>query len=141
MYIACHFWDKRAPMIFTAEEVKSPEFKIKMIGDISCDVGGPIPTTLRVSTLTEPFYGYDVHSQAEVPFGTPGSIGVMSVDNLPCDLPRDASVDFGHALIEGVLPHFFNGDPLQVLQRATQTENGQLTPKFAYLQDFVEGKE
>jgi hypothetical protein len=62
----------------------------------------------------------------------------MAVDNLPCELPRDASVDFGHALIEKVLPHFFNGDEDGVLARASETENGQLTERYAYLQDFVE---
>jgi len=141
MYIACHFWDKRAPLIFTKEEAAQPDFNIRMIGDISCDVGGPIPTTLRTSILTDPFYGYNKTSGNEVPLGSPNSIGVMSVDNLPCDLPRDASVDFGHALIDKVLPHFFNGDAEGVLERATQCADGQLTPKFAYLQDFIEGKE
>ena len=138
VYIACHYWDNKAPKILTAEDYLRPGFNIKMIADISCDLNGPIASTLRTSIIEDPFYGYDPQTKSEVPFGTPGSVGVMAVDNLPCELPRDASVDFGHALIEKVLPHFFNGDEDGVLARASETENGQLTERYAYLQDFVE---
>ena len=140
VYIACHYWDNKAPHIISADDYLSPEFKIKMIADISCDLDGPIASTLRASIIEDPFYGYDPISRTEVPFATPGSIGVMAVDNLPCELPRDASVDFGHALIEKVLPQFFNGDLDGVLERATETEGGKLTERFLYLQDFVDGK-
>ena len=138
VYIACHYWDSKAPKIISANDLRQPDFKIKMIADISCDLNGPIASTLRSSIIEDPFYGYDPSTEKEVPFGAPGSVGVMAVDNLPCELPRDASVDFGHALIEKVLPHFFNGDQDGVLARASETENGQLTERYAYLQDFVE---
>ena len=139
MYIACHYWDSKAPFIYSREDAKSSDFNIKMVADVSCDIDGPVASTLRSSVIEDPFYGYDPITEQEVPFGNPGSIGVMAVDNLPCELPRDASVDFGHALIEKVLPHFFNDDQEEVLLRATEAENGKLTERFAYLQDFVDG--
>jgi saccharopine dehydrogenase (NAD+, L-lysine-forming) len=140
IYIACHYWDNKAPHIIKVEDYLAPDFKIKMIADISCDLNGPIASTLRSSVIEDPFYGYDPVSRTEVPFATPGSIGVMAVDNLPCELPRDASVDFGHALIEKVLPQFFNDDLDEILERATETADGKLTERFSYLQDFVDGK-
>jgi alanine dehydrogenase len=138
IYIACHFWDRKAPVLIAAEDYRHPDFNIKMIADVSCDLNGPIASTLRTSIIEDPFYAYDPKTETEVPFGTPGSVGVMAVDNLPCELPRDASVDFGHALIEKVLPHFFNDDEEDVLARATETEGGSLTERYAYLQDFVD---
>lgn len=65
----------------------------------------------------------------------------MAVDNLPCELPRDASEGFGEMFLDHVLPAFFNGDKDGILERARMTKNGKLTDKFRYLQDFVEGKE
>ncbi len=139
LYIACHYWANKAPFIFSRADARLQNFNIKLVADVSCDIDGPVACTLRPSAIDAPFYGYDPMAESEVPFGAEGSIGVMAVDNLPCELPRDASVDFGDALIQNVMPHFFNGDVEGVLVRATETENGKLTPQFAYLQDFVDG--
>ena len=68
------------------------------------------------------------------------AIAVMAVDNLPCELPKDASEGFGEQFAKNVIPAFFNNDEDGVLQRAKMTENGKLTEKFNYLQDFVDGK-
>lgn len=138
IYIPCHFWSNKAPYIFTREDARSPDFKIRLVSDISCDIDGPVASTLRPSTIAEPFYGYDPRSEKEVAFGTLGSIGVAAVDNLPCELPKDASEDFGNELIKNVIPHFFSGDKEGVLDRASETTlDGKLTPKFAYLKDYV----
>lgn len=138
IYIPCHFWSNKAPYIFTREEAKSPEFKIRLVSDISCDIDGPVASTIRPSTIAEPFYGYDPHGEKETGFGALGSIGVSAVDNLPCELPKDASEDFGNELIKNVIPHFFSGDKEGVLDRASETTlEGKLTPKFAYLEDYV----
>ena len=61
----------------------------------------------------------------------------MAIDNLPCELPYDASAYFGSQFITEVLPHLLNGDPQQILEQATITRNGHLTQNFAYLTDFV----
>ncbi|NCO62762.1 MAG: alanine dehydrogenase [Flavobacteriales bacterium] len=141
-YIAGHFYGNGAPEFFTKEAVKSSDFKIKVIADISCDVNnGPIPTTLRTSTIEEPFYGYDPQTEAETGYKNESAIAVMSVDNLPCELPKDASEGFGNQFLQHVMPAFFNNDKDGVLARAKITENGQLTSRFAYLQDYVDGLE
>ncbi|TPV35560.1 alanine dehydrogenase [Paucihalobacter ruber] len=140
MFIAGHFYGNNAPFLFSREDAKSPDFKINLVADISCDIDGPVASTIRPSTIAEPFYGYDPQSEQEVAFNADGAITVMAVDNLPCELPKDASEGFGEVFLKSVLPAFFNNDKDGVLQRAKITENGQLTPRFAYLQDFVDGK-
>ena len=68
------------------------------------------------------------------------AIGVMAVDNLPCELPKDASTEFGKMFIEHVLEPLTGNDPEEIIGRATETINGELTPHFDYLQDYLEGK-
>jgi hypothetical protein len=64
----------------------------------------------------------------------------MAVDNLPCELPKDASEGFGEMFLEYVIPAFFNEDASGVLTRAKIIENGKITPRFDYLQDYLEDK-
>lgn len=141
LYIACHFWDNKAPFIFSRKDAKSSDFNIQYVADVSCDIDGPVASTLRPSTIAEPFYGYDPSTEKEVAHESENSIGVMAVDNLPCELPRDASIDFGRDLIDHVIPHLFNNDPEKVIWKASETKNGKLTPHFAYLQAYVNGEE
>ena len=65
----------------------------------------------------------------------------MAVDNLPNELPKDASEGFSENFVKYVIPAFFNGDKNGILKRARMTQNGKLTTNFAYLQDFVDEKE
>ena len=138
MYFAGHFHGNGAPDILTQEMLKSPTCKIKVVADISCDVNGPIACTLKASTIADPIYGYLPSNHSEVSFMHPGAIAVMSVDNLPCELPKDASEGFGKMFMEHVIPAFFNNDKDGILQRAKITENGRLTERFKYLQDFID---
>ena len=140
-YIPCHFWDQRSPLFFTKEDMKSSDFKIKVIADVSCDIDGPIPSTIRPSTIDEPFYGYNPITNEEGGSWDEGNISVMAVDNLPGELPRDASVDFGKGLIERVFPSMFGEDSTGIVERASITRDGKLTELYAYLQDFADGKE
>ena len=140
IFIAGHFHSNGSPDILTLEMLKKSDFKIKVVADISCDVEGPIASTLRASTIAEPFYGFLPSENKEVPYTHPGSIMVMAVDNLPCELPKDSSEGFGEMFMEHVIPAFFNGDKDGILARAKMTENGKLTPRFSYLQDYVDGK-
>jgi alanine dehydrogenase len=138
--IACHFWDPASPKFFTADDTKSPDFKISVIADISCDINGPIPTTLRATTIADPFYGYNPHTgQEEIAFSRPTNISVMSIDNLPGELPRDASSDFGKQLMSTVLHDLFTGTETDMLTRATITANGELPQKFSYLDEYLKG--
>lgn len=140
-FIAGHFYGNNAPYLFTREEAKHPDFKINLVADISCDVDGPVASTLRASTIADPFYGYDPQTEKEVPFNAKNAITVMAVDNLPCELPKDASEGFGTMFLEHVIPAFFNADANGILERARMTTHeGKLTDRFAYLQDYVDGK-
>ena len=138
-YIAGHFYGNGAPKFFTKDDVKSKDFNIQVIADISCDIDGPIPTTLRSSTIEDPFYGYDNQTGNEVDYKNENAIVVMAVDNLPCELPKDASQGFGEMFLKHVIPAFYNGDKDGILDRAKITENGRLTPRFSFLQDYVDG--
>ncbi len=140
-FIAGHFYGEGAPYLFTREDAKSRDFNIEIIADISCDIDGPVASTLRASSIEDPFYGYDAQSESEVAMDAPDAITVMAVDNLPCELPKDASEGFGEMFLKHVLPAFFNGDKDGILQRARMTQNGKLTKGFSYLQDYVDGKE
>ena len=136
--ITGHYWDPRSPVFFKGVDMKRPEFRISVIADISCDVNGPIPSTLRVTTISDPFYGYNPFLETEEPpFTRPSNITVMSIDNLPGELPRDASLDFGKQLIENVLHDIFTNNSSQMIERATILKNGQLTSPFCYLQDYL----
>ncbi|HRE76764.1 MAG TPA: NAD(P)-dependent oxidoreductase [Flavobacterium sp.] len=138
VFITGHFYGNDAPYILTQEMLKAKDSKIKVVADISCDVDGPIACTIKASTIADPFFGYLPYEHKEVSYTHPGSIMVMSVDNLPCELPKDASEGFGEMFMEHVIPSFFNGDKDGILQRAKITENGKLTPRFAYLQEYVD---
>ena len=140
IFMAGHFHGNGAPDILTRAMLNSPKNKIQVVADISCDVNGPIACTLKASTIADPFFGYLASEDKEVPYTHPGSIMVMSVDNLPCELPKDASEGFGEMFMEHVIPAFFNGDKDGILQRAKMTENGKLTERFAYLQEYVSEK-
>jgi hypothetical protein len=141
MFIAGHFHGNGSPDILTGEMLRAADNKIQVVADISCDVDGPVACTLKASTIAEPFFGYLASEHKEVPYTHPASIMVMSVDNLPCELPKDASEGFGEMFMQHVIPAFFNGDKDGILQRAKITENGQLTERFKYLQDYVNEKQ
>ncbi|MEN8788705.1 MAG: NAD(P)-dependent oxidoreductase [Flavobacteriaceae bacterium] len=139
LYMAGHFYGQGAPYLFTREDAKKPEFNISLVADISCDVDGPVASTIRASSIEAPVYGYDPISEKEVDFYSPDAIGVMAVDNLPAELPRDSSSGFGEAFVRHVIPAFFNGDQDGILERALMTKDGKLTPRYEYLQDYVDG--
>lgn len=139
IYTACHFWDPRGPKILTAEDLRDPQLTLEVVADISCDIGGPIDSTLRATTIADPFFGYDRSTGKEVPAGSKGSITVMSVDNLPCELPRDASEAFGRDLLERVLPSMLVSDSEGMIERATIAEAGELSPAWKKLADYAKG--
>ena len=140
-FMACHFWDPASPLMLTREDLASDEIPISLVADISCDIDGPIASTIRASTIASPFYGYDPKSGNETEAFEEGSICVMAVDNLPGELPRDASADFGEALMEHVIPELLGIRDTGMLERASITRGGALTGAYAYLADYLAGKE
>lgn len=132
------FWNPKAPVLFTREDMRSPEFKIKVIADITCDVNGSVPSTVRASTIPDPLYDYDPQTGTEKPaLSDDKYLTVMAVDNLPCELPRSASEEFGRDLIDRILPLLFVKDVDGILKRATIAKGGLLTENFSYLEDYV----
>ncbi len=138
LLIHCSYWDPRAPKLFTKEEMRTPDFRTSVIADVTCDIDGSIPSTTKASSIQEPFYGYDPVTETNgEPFAN-NNITVMAVDNLPCELPRDASEGFGKELIEKVLPSLMNNDQSGLIARATICKEGKLMPRFSYLQDYIQ---
>ena len=140
IYISGHFHANAAPQILSQKMLQASDCAIKIVADVSCDVNGPIACTLRASTIEEPLYGYLPSENKEVDVFHPAAIVVMAVDNLPCELPKDASEGFGEMFTQHVIPAFFNNDADGILARAKMTENGVLTERFNYLQDYVAKK-
>lgn len=134
------YWDNRAPAFFTKEDMASPDFNISVIADITCDIApvASIPATLRASTIADPVFGYDPQTGEETAPYQEGGVDMMTIDNLPSELPRDASTAFGKMYIEQVVPHILAPNSAMI-ERATIARHGRLGPQFGYLIDFAEG--
>jgi saccharopine dehydrogenase (NAD+, L-lysine forming) len=139
LLIHCSYWDPRAPRLFTKADMRSPDFRVSVVADVTCDIDGSIPSTMRPSTITEPFYGYNPATgeiEDNNAFGN-DVITVMAVDNLPCELPRDASDNFGKELAEKVIPALLGKDEDGLIERASICKDGKLMPRFEYLSDYA----
>lgn len=140
LLIASAYWNPAAPVLFTREDSVKDDFNIRIIADITCDIEGSIPSTKRASTIDEPIYDYNPSDDTvEQALLDEANITVMAVDNLPCELPRNASESFGNQLINNVMPHLLGKDEEQIIQNATITSHGKLTKKYDYLKDFLNG--
>jgi saccharopine dehydrogenase (NAD+, L-lysine-forming) len=135
--ISCHFWNPGAPVLFKLKDIASPEFRISIVSDVTCDIGGSIPTTLRASSIASPFYDADRKTGRELPaFSSADNITVCAVDNLPCELPYDASIAFGEMLGNFVIPEIAGSSRTSV-EAATICRDGRLLTAFQYLRDFA----
>lgn len=142
LFIACHFWKEGSPFLFTREDLKSDDIRTSVVADISCDIDGPVASTIRPSTIADPIYGYNPSTEKEDDYKKDEVIAVMAVDNLPCELPKDASEDFGNELMKHILPALLGDDPTDIIARGSETtKKGTLSPYFDYLEDYLEGKE
>ena len=139
IYITAHFHDPKAPKILTQEMLNAKDSNLRVVADISCDLHHAIDSTIRTSTFEDPFYGYLPANNTEADLFHPAAIVVMAINNLPSALPIEASSGFAEQFLEYVMPAFFNNDKDGILQRAKIAENGKLTERFSYLQDYVDG--
>jgi alanine dehydrogenase len=132
------YWDNDAPAFFSLEDMKQEDFKIKVIADVTCDIApvSSIPSTLRASTIPDPVFGFDPLNGKETDAFKGDCIDMMTIDNLPNELPRDASTAFGTMFLEHVLPELETSNS-DVIERATLCENGQLGSHFQYLKNYV----
>jgi saccharopine dehydrogenase (NAD+, L-lysine-forming) len=139
LLLAGAFWNPKAPVLFTKEDMLSKGFRIKVIADITCDIEGSVPSTKRASTIAEPLYDYDAATDSiQPPISNDKFVTVMAIDNLPCELPRSASEEFGRDLIDRILGPLLQGDATHIIERGTIAANGRLSPHFEYLRDYVE---
>lgn len=141
LLIHCTYWDPKADILFTLERMRDPDFRISVIADVTCDMNGSIPSTTRPTSIDDKFTGYDPVTGREVEPFSKEAITVMAIDNLPCELPRDASDGFGKHLMERVIPSLLLNDGEEVIERATIIDDGKLKQRFSYLQDYLDGKE
>ena len=134
IFIACHYWDPKFPKLFFPKHIN--EFKnLKIIGDVTCDINGSVPTTIRSTSIAKPYYSINTDSMKEIELGNKG-IAVMAVDNLPSELPQDSSEEFGSSVISEILPYLIDKDDGRI-NRATTALNGNFCSKFDYLSDFI----
>ncbi len=132
------YWDAKAPAFFTKEEMKAKDFKIKTISDVTCDIApqSSIPSTLRATTIAEPFFGYDPIEEKETAPFQDHVIDMTTIDNLPNEMPRDASEAFGNQFLEHVMEELL-ADKSEMIEKATIAENGDLGKHFEYLRDYI----
>jgi len=138
IYFAGHYHNPKAPKLITLDDIKNPDFNVQVIADISCDINGPIASTIRPSTIENPTYGFHKEKLVECDFLDENALAVMAVDNLPCELPRDSSEMFGEMFLKYVIPSFFNNDQDNILKNSKITSEGSLTDRFSYLSDYIQ---
>lgn len=138
--ISAHYWAPEDPIYLSESDLRSPNNRIRMIGDVTCDIMGSIKSTIRPATHAEPFYDYNPFTESEDPlFAKKENITVMAVDTCPNALPKDASKYFGDMLIPQVFEPMLRGEDSKVIEGATILKFGKLTEKFSYLSDFARG--
>ena len=132
--ISAHYWDPSSPKIFENEDLKDLQ-NLKIVGDITCDINGSVPTTIRSTTIEEPNYWIERYTLKEIDENNDG-IAVMAVDNLPSELPRDSSTEFSEGIIKEVLPFLLKEDDGRILN-GTITTDGSFLEKYNYLNNYI----
>jgi len=146
----CIYWDVRYPRLVTKQWLKQAfsggqRPKLAAIGDISCDIDGSIEATVKATEPGEPFFVYEPDT-GTVRDGVEGEgMLLMTIDNLPCELPFDSSREFGVALLPFVsaIARTDFSLPLEKLdlpgpiRRALILHRGRLTPEYAYIDKFL----
>ena len=131
------YWTEDLPRLFEVGDTKDAEkFAPTVIADISCDVEGSVPITYKATSIADPVIGWSRGNQSPCEAYTEDSIDVMAVGNLPNELPRDASEEFGEMLMHKVIPELVAGGS-RLIDGATIARGGHLTAHFSYLSDFV----
>ncbi len=144
------YWDSRYPRLVTKAALHRllsahPAPHLQVIADISCDINGSIECTEKVTEPDQPTFVYDPLHDSFVDGIAGNGVAVLAVDNLPAELPRDASFYFGEALWP-LLPDVINTDwkvPFDTLdlpvsiKKAVIVYHGDLTPAFEYLNQYL----
>jgi alpha-aminoadipic semialdehyde synthase len=149
MLINCIYWDARYPRLVTKDYLQklfaSETPKLKVIGDISCDVHGSVECTEKGTEIEDPIFVYHPATR-DYTMGHKGEgVLVMSVDILPSELPRDSSAGFADVLVnyvKAIADCDFNEDFLTLdlpnaIKSALILHRGELTPHYKYLEEHL----
>ena len=134
LLISAHYWDPLSPKIFNLNNLHKFR-KLKVIGDITCDINGSIPSTLKSTSIKDPYFYYDKSNHKETNKSV-NALAIMAVDNLPSELPRDSSEEFGDNIITEVLPYIINKDDGRIM-KATIAADGNFLSKYSYLKKYI----
>ncbi|RBL91256.1 NAD(P)-dependent oxidoreductase [Chitinophaga flava] len=130
------YWDHNIPPLFSPDDLKKENFRIRVIADITDDTNGSVPCNLGDSTIEDPVYGVIKATMQQTAPYLPDTVDMMCVSNLPNELPRDASQYFGDQIMKYVFEELLREHSPMIAQ-ATIAANGMLTEPFAYLEDYV----
>ncbi len=148
-FVNCIYWTEEYPRLITKSDAlrlqESGDSRLRVIGDVSCDIDGSVEFTHKATEPDEPSFTYDARENSFVDGVEGEGITVMAVDNLPCELPRDASAAFSTALREyiRILANTDFSKPLEELglppelAGAIITHRGELAPEYRYLEDYL----
>ena len=134
MLISSHYWDPKSPRLFEKQNIQNFD-KLKVIGDITCDINGSIPTTSRASTIIDPYYYIDRVTHKEIDKNT-NSLSIMAIDNLPSELPKDSSKEFGDGIVKEAMPFLVKEDDGRI-NKATITKNGKFCSSYEFLINYL----
>lgn len=142
------YWDQRYPRLLSEAMLRriygtKPDFRLSVIGDLSCDINGTIEITKKATTPLEPAFVYDPVSKKISDDLSQVGIAVMSIDNLPCEFPKESSMEFAEQIREYVYQIADHGITdvtkhhalSNVIRNAVVTQNGKLTRRFKYLKN------
>jgi len=141
-FVHCAYWEDPQPRLITTDDLLAlgTNPRLKVIGDISCDIQGGVQATVRGTTPSEPFFTFNP-STGEAPSGWLGQgIVVNALETAPSELPLDASNHFAHVLFPFV-PAIATADyraPFaegilslpEPIREAVIVWRGQLTPAY-----------
>jgi len=145
----CMYWDDKYPRIVTKDYLEGlyekGDPKLVVIGDVTCDPDGSIECTHKGTEIEDPVFVYDPFTRKPTMGFEGDGILIMAVDILPSELPRESSQTFSDALI-GFMPEIASADfNLQFkdlklpypIKRALILHNGELTPEYEYLNEYL----
>jgi alpha-aminoadipic semialdehyde synthase len=149
--VNCIFWSEEYPRLVTGEYLKNntilkSNLNLKVIGDISCDINGAIEITHKVTDPDQPTFSYFADKDAYEDGTSRLGVTVMAVDNLPCEFPRESSLEFSAVLknyVNDIVSADYSRDFKQldlseVARRAVILYNGRLTEDYEYMRQFLE---
>ncbi len=145
----CILWTNKSPRLITKKYLsENPNLKLKIIGDISCDLLGGIEITNDVTDPANPCYTYFPNADKYENGIAKNGITVMAIDNLPCEFPKEASAEFSHVLKNYVYEIYHTDfeksfDELELsypIKKALIVHKGKLTKDYLYLNQYLKSE-